>query len=121
MEMHLALLDRTRNILQLMSLKLGRHLVIRLERVQKINVIAPVIRPRNHAHAAVVHVHVIERDPGGDLFGHGRENRPVRRVLMPHIHAADACGLVLNLVVPQANFRSVSELGNHGHDLWMRD
>ena len=91
--------------------ELTRHGLERFEGFQKIDVIAPVMGARNHLHAAVGFIGIVQSDPGGDLPAAG-ENRPVRRILVPHVDAAGAGGFVLDLIVEQAELIGVSELGD---------
>ena len=82
----------------------GGHIVPIFELVNRFDLVAPQMRAAHHAHAAVVLISVIERDPTGELHVLGRENRPIRRILVPHIDAAGCGGLVLDLIVEQSQF-----------------
>ena len=88
-----------------------RHRIKGEERLQKIDVIAPVVRALNHLHAAVGLVGIVEGDPGGDLLAAGKDG-PIGSILVPHVHAAGAGGFVLDLIVEEAELFGFGELGD---------
>ena len=88
------------------------HRVNVLNAVQERNLVSPVIGAGYHAHASVAFIDIVERDPGGNLARFRREDRPVGRVLMPHVNAADFGRFILHLVVPYAHFGCCCQLSD---------
>ena len=82
--------------------------------------VAPEMGASRHAHASVGFMGIIQGDPGGDLCP-STENWPVRSILVPHIDAAGAGGLVLDLIVEETELLGIGELSNFFGDGFVAD
>ena len=87
-------------------------------RAQELDLVTPPVATGRHPHASVVHRRIVHGDPGG-YRGHGTDDRPQRRILVPTGNATVTRRLILYLVVPHHQFIGHGKLADGFYDRWM--